>query len=146
MSEANFAALLSKSADEVEKPKTMPMGTYTFAVLEHEMGESSQKKTPFVQFTVSPRAALEDVDEEALAEVKDWQGRKMRVTFYLTDDSIFRLKDFMEHCGIDLSGRTLAEGIPETQGAMFNGYVNHESSQNDPNDFFAKITKTMLAE
>lgn len=146
MSNANFAALLDKQADQVEKPKPLPMGTFAWAILEHRFDESAKKKTPFIEFTVSPRAALDDVDEDLLAEVTNWQDKKMRLTFYLTDDSLFRLKDFMEHCGIDLTGRTIAEGIPETQGAMFNGYVQHEPMQNNPEEMFASISKTMPAE
>lgn len=146
MSNANFAALLDKKADDVEQPKTLPMGTFNWAILEHRFDESAKKKTPFIEFTVSPRGALEDVDEDLLAECTNWQDKKMRLTFYLTDDSLYRLKEFMEHCGIDLTGRTIAEGIPETQGAMFNGYVTHEPSMNDPEKVYANITKTAPVE
>jgi len=146
MTQANFAALLETNVDVIEKPKVMPMGTYAFKVLDHEFGESSQKKTPFVQFNCSPISALEDVDEELLAEIPKWQERKMRVTLYITDDSLFRLKDFLEHCGLDATDRTLAELIPEVTGAMFNGFVKQQASQNDPSEFFAFIDKTMPAE
>ena len=145
MTTANFADLLNVQADTIEKPKPLPMGTFGFVIADHEFGESAQKKTPYVQFNVSPRVAGEDVDEELLAEVKDWQGKKMRATFYLTEDSIFRLKEFLEHCGIDIEGRTLAEGIPETTGAMFNGYVKHQTAQNGT-DVFANIDSTAPAE
>lgn len=146
MSEANFAALLDRQADEIEKPKPMPMGTFTFLVKDHEFGESSQKKTPFIQFNVNPRVAQDDVDEEALAAVENWQDRNMRVTFYLTDDAMWRLTDFLEHCGIDMSGRTLAECIPETTNQMFNGYVIQQASQKNPDEMFSSIDSTAPAE
>jgi hypothetical protein len=145
MSNANFEALLNTQVDEIEKPKPLPMGTYTFGISGHEFGESAQKKTPFVKFQTTPKVAGEDVDQDMLTEVKDWQSKNMNLTFYLTDDSMFRLKDFLEHCGISTAGRTLGECIPETQGAMFNGYIKHETATNGT-DVFAQIGTTAAAE
>lgn len=142
----NFAALLDRRADEIEKPKPLPIGTYSFVVGNHDFGESAQKKTPYVQFEVSPRAALEDVDESLLAEVANWQDRKMRLTYYLTDDALFRLTEFFEHCGLDIAGQSLAELIPQAQGTMVNAYVKQQARENDPDDFYAFIDVTTPAE
>jgi hypothetical protein len=141
----NFEALLGTKLDTVEKPKVMPMGTYSFVIIDHEFGTSAQKGTPFVQFNTHPRVAQDDVDEELLSEVKNWQDRKMKVTYYLTEDSLFRLKDFLEHCQIDITGRTIAECIPETTGQMFNGYVKQQSAPNGT-DMYANIDQTSAVE
>jgi hypothetical protein len=140
---ADFASLLGQSADEIEKPKPLPMGTFTFQVGEHRFDESAKKKTPFVEFKVTPKVAQEDVDEDLLAEVKNWQEREMRLTYYLTDDAIWRLKDFLEHCGISTAGRTLGECVPETAGALVNGYVKHDVNGED---VYANISSTSVAE
>jgi len=126
MTEVNFESLLSQQADEVEKPKPLPAGTYQFAVVEHAFDTSSKKGTPFVRFQLSPIAAGEDVDQDLLAQVNNWQGKKMKFDCFLTDDAIWRLKDFLENCGINTSGRTFAECIPETAGVYVSGFIKHE--------------------
>ncbi len=124
----NFSDLLSMSAEEAKAPKPLPTGTYTFNVKGHEFGESTKKHTKYVQFNVNPINPEPDVDMEALNAFENWNQKEMRLTFYLTTDSIFRLKDFMEHCGMNISGRTFDALIPEVTGSQFNGNIEHSVS------------------
>jgi len=122
------------------------MGTYCFIVKEHEFGESTQKVTHYVEFRCTPVTPGDDVDMDALNLVTKWNEKTMRATFYLTDDSMFRLKDFLQHCGLDTDGHTLGELIPETTNAMFSGYVEHTVSNKDNETIFANIGSTAPAE
>ena len=108
----NFASLLNKPADDVKRPVTLPEGTYFGVIQGHEFGESSQKKTPFVQFNITLSHADDDVDLEGL----EVDNKKVRTTFYLTDESMYRLTDFIKSLGIETDGRTLGELIPQTTG------------------------------
>ena len=107
----DFASILDQSPTEVNRPKSLPTGTYTFIVGDWEQGKSSQKKTPFVKFSMKPVAADADVDEDELeealtgadGEANDIRSKTMSITFYTTADAIYRLDEFHEHCGIDLS-------------------------------------------
>lgn len=142
-SDVNFEALLSQNTDEVEKPKPLPAGTYQMAVKEHAFDTSSKKGTPYVRFQLTPVAPGEDVDQELLAQVNNWNQRSMKVDFYLTQDAVWRLKDFLEACGINTSGRTFAELIPETAGAFVSAFVKHEISGEDT---YANIDRVTAAE
>lgn len=141
----DFMALLGQTADSVEKPKPMPNGTYQFNIKSHEFGESSKKGTPFVEFKCSPMQPLEDVDVEALGQVKNWQAKEMRLTFYLTEDAIFMLKEFLGHLGMDTAGRTFAEMIPETVNCQFNGFCKQSFDAKKPDRVFTNIESTAPA-
>lgn len=130
--------LLGKRTSEIEKPKPLPIGNYGWLIKGHEIVESSQKKTPGVQFTVQPFEAKDDVDEDLLAEVKDPFQRNMRMTFWITEDSLWRLKEFLEMLGLGGNDESLEELIPETTGQQFIAKVRHEPSQ-DGKDQIPKV-------
>lgn len=109
---ANFAQLLRKPADEVKRPEALPDGTYFGTIQGHEFGESKQKKTPYIQFNIILTHAGDGVDTEGLEP----NGRKFRDTYYLTEDAMWRLKDFLEGLGVNTEGRSFDELIPQTQG------------------------------
>ena len=99
----NFASILGEAPSEVDRPKPIPTGTYLCRVQGSRLTTSPQKGTPFVQFTLKPISAEDDVDEEDLAEMGGLDNKTLRLTFYLTEDAVYRLDEFHEHCGIDLS-------------------------------------------
>lgn len=142
---ANFESLLSQNTDEIERPKPLPVGSYQFIVKDYELGESSQKKTPFVRFVASPVAPLEDVDQAALQAVNKWQEKSLRLDYYLTPDSQYRLKDFLQQLGLTTTGRTFSELLVEAKGQSFIGHVTHEASTRDPEAVFATIDSTTSA-
>jgi len=132
MSEApDFNELLNQSADDVKAPQPMPAGEYTFSVTRYEFDKSSQKQTPFVRYYLKPMAAGDDVDEELLAQVDDWQQKELRATFYLSEKAMFMLKNFLENaCQIETAGRTFKELIPEAVGCEVSGTVSVQQGQN----------------
>lgn len=145
---ANFNSILTNlgKPEEAERPKPFPVGSYNSVVKGHEFGESSKKKTPFVKFQIRHVAPLDDVDQAELAEVKNWQQREMGLTFYLTEDAIYRLREFADHCGVNYTGRTWAEVIPEFNGTTFTSVVEHQMNEEKPNEPpFAQIGQTAAA-
>lgn len=143
----DFKALLSTPVEETERPKPVPTGNYLFQIKSHEFVESGKKKTPGVEFRATAVEPLDDVDQELLGQVKNWQNKEFRVTFWLTEDAMFMLKDFLEkHCGLNCSGRTYAEVIAaESQGAQFVGTVAHQQSTRNKEVVFAIIESTAAA-
>lgn len=121
----NFKALLSKPAGQAERPKVLPAGDYPGIVAKFEMGESSQKKTPYVRFLVNLTGWPDDVPEEDRVTTKedgtqvaiDLSKKQQKVDFYLTEDALFRLDDFIKSVGAETSGKTYEEIIPECVGA-----------------------------
>ncbi len=112
MADVDFKSLLEKRTDEVERPKPLPAGHYFAVVTGTENGNSKEKGTPYVRFAFKIISPGDDVAQEGLEGVKV-EGRELRTDYYLTNDALFRLKDFFEACGLSLAGRTMGELIPE---------------------------------
>jgi hypothetical protein len=138
---ADFRSLLSKPMDDIVKPKPIPAGTYQGIIKAIKFDESAKKKTPFVRFTVGLQSASDDISEEDLTEAlagAELQKKELSKDFYLTDTSLYRLKDFLESLGISTEGRVLAECIPEAQNAQVLIEVTHRNSE-DGKDIFNDV-------
>lgn len=150
----NFESILDTPSEAVERPSPAPAGTYDFLVKGlPEHGESSQKKTPFVRFTLAYQAADEDVAED---ELNEWLTRKdgtvdkltekqIKITFYTTPDAMWRLTEFLEDCGVDPEGKTVRQMIDDTPNCSVRGVIGHRASE-DGEQIFAEVKKTMRIE
>ena len=141
----NFGSILDRAPSEIEKPKPLPQGSYiTVLVGQPRFDKSSKKQTEYVEFTHKLLAAQEDVDEDELKSMGGIKEKVMKNTFYLTEGAAWRLKEFLEHCGID-EADSLREMIEETPGKQVGIFVNHEASQ-DGTSVFARVGKTFVVE
>lgn len=137
----SFQDLMSKAADEIEAPKPVPPGTYILNITSTETGESAVKKTAFLRVHFSIVDACEDVDADALEEAGGMEkiaARKLRHEFYITEEALFRLKDFMGLVGFDLTGKSLGEFVPELIGNQIKASLVQKSNQ-DGTQFFTNI-------
>lgn len=129
----SFADILNRPATEVEAPKPLPVGTYLASVKGlPEFNKVGQQDRDVADFTLVLIQAEDDVDAEDLeAYGKTIQGREMRARFFLTEDALYRLKDFMEKCGIDVTDKkkTLAQLINDVPGSQVKVYVTHRPNQ-----------------
>jgi hypothetical protein len=142
----NFTSILDEQPTEVNRPKPLPEGTYVCIVGQPEEGQSSQKKTPFVKFPLRPISVLEDVDPAALEEVGGLDSKNLSTTYYLTPDSIFRLDEFHEHCGLDLTDAASRRARnAEVVNSQVLAVVKHRMSQ-DNTQSFAEVNRTAPAE
>lgn len=135
-----IANILDKPASQVERPKPIPQGHYTFLVKGLPRADkSSQKKTDYFEYTLVAQAAHEDVDEEALTE---WMTRAdgstktigdivQKPKFYLTEGAAFMLKDFIEACGVEETEyETLRQGSELPVNRQVVGLVTHRATEN----------------
>jgi hypothetical protein len=151
----NFASILDEAPTEVNRPKSLPTGTYTFVVGKWEEGKSSKKQTPFIKFNMMPISADEDVDEDELdealtaasGEVHELKSRSMSITFYITPDAAYRLDEFHEHCGLDLND-PLSRRMRSDQviNAQVKGYVAPRQQSDPDAPTYAEIKRTLPAE
>lgn len=110
----NFSGLLQKPADEIKKPVALPAGTYFGITKSREYGESKEKKTPFVRYTVGVNGPGEDT-KEVVAELGiDVTKKSLRKDFYITTDSEYRIIEFAKSCQVPTAGRSLGEVIEDT--------------------------------
>jgi hypothetical protein len=104
----NLSSILDTPTSEAERPRPLPTGTYICSVgPEVTFGASSQKGTEFVAYKLQPLDVLRDkkgdtdVDEN---ELEDMGGigslRPVTVNFYLTVDSAFRHRKFLDDLGV----------------------------------------------
>jgi len=90
-------------------------------------------------------AALDDVDQDALAEAfpDGVSGKTVENTLYLTEKSLFMLTDFLKNCGIDFEdGKSVRAAIDETPNAEVGIVIKHEPSD-DGQRIFAKVGRTV---
>ena len=141
----NFGALLDKPASDVERPKPLPQGSYHCVVKGlPRFDKSSKKFTEFVEFTLQPTSAGEDVDEEDLEAMGGIANKTIRATYYITEDALWRLKDFLGHCGIEEDG-SLRNMIDRTPNCEVIAFIKHRASE-DGQSVFAELAKTAPVE
>ena len=142
MPTVDFSAIMSKPVEAAVRPPTAPAGTYLAGIVGHEFGTSSKKGTPYCRFNFQLLAAQDDVDEAALEEaggVEFMNKKRMRYEFYLTDDAMYRLREFLEDAlELNCSGRNFDEVIPETVNMQVLLGVTHTLSD-DGKDTYANI-------
>lgn len=124
----DFNDVLNKKADEVEKPKPRPAGSYLGSIVgmpkEKKATVSGEERT-ILEFSVKLMVPQDDVSQDALAEHPDLsQWAPVRYDLWLTDD-LWGLKRFLtEVLGISGDGdKTFKEMLAEAPGrtAIFKG-------------------------
>lgn len=130
----DFAALLNKKTEDATRPPPLPAGEYLLQVGKYQFDESDKKKTPYAEFEINVLQPGADVDPNGLQGV-DLTKKKLRLTFYLTDDAFWRLRKFIEETlVINGSGRTFNQCMPETVSKQFIGVVSQVPSQKPGDD------------
>lgn len=150
----NFASIMDDSPDHVEAPKARPVGPYIFTVGNPVRGKSRKKGTPFTEFPLRCIAAEDGVDPDALEAAGGIEGFKTKITFYETEESIYRLDQFHEHCGIDLSSDNNSRRMRNDMvvNATVLGVVEHEyplDADGNPDltkEPFVRVNRTAPAE
>lgn len=143
--------ILDRPSADAKPPKTMPAGNYLCRVQGlPRFDKSSKKQTPFVEFLLVPTSAMDDVDETELAESGGLADKTIKATFYLTDNSEYRLSEFLTACGIaeeDDDGEKFShrQRIEETPNTEVIVTMIHEPSA-DGTRMYAKPGAFALAE
>ena len=138
----SFQDLLSKSVDTVKRPPALPEGTYEVLIKAHAFGESSQKKTPQVEYELQLMGTGLDVDKERLETALDGKAlseRSIRDQFYITEKALPRLREFLERAGVNIVGRPFTQCIPEAIGRRIKIFVKQEAGEGEA--IFNKVSK-----
>lgn len=149
----SFTSILDTPSDQVERPKPMPVGQYVCIVQgQPRFDKSTKKQTEFVEFLLKFNEALE-VDEDALNEwlvkpdgsSKNLAEQTIKATYYLTETALWRLNDFLDHCGAGDKSMSIRQRIAETPGCGVVVTIKHEASQ-DGSAVFARVADTAAVE
>lgn len=109
----DFTELLRKPAGEAKEPEPLPQAEFPAIIKSHEFGDNNRNKTPYVRYHLAYTGWPEGVEPVEGIDLTKKTGRK---DFYLTEDSLYRLDDFLRGLGIELEGRSYEETIPEAVG------------------------------
>lgn len=113
----NFAEILNTKADTIKKPEALPAGNYKVFVQSFEEGRVSSKGNPSLKIVMKVLEPISVADEEALSKIENLSERKVTHTMYLTEDSLWRLKEFLENAGINIEGRNLGDCVQDLVNA-----------------------------
>lgn len=147
MTAVDFTSILQQPVDDIKKPEPVPYGPYGALIKKFNFDKSSKKETPFVEYETEITQILEGVDPDLLSEYQEKMGKspigkKFSVTFYLTPDSLWRLKQFLEeHVGLDSTGKTLEQLVGEAVNNEVGLELQHSIGQKS-GESFAEIKRT----
>lgn len=107
----NFMDILNVQSENLVRPKPIAEGLYRAVVTKMEQGNSKNKGTPYLRFMEKLVQAI-DVDESN-GPVDLSSGPELRDDYYLTEKSLYRLDDYLRHCGFPANGRTIKERLQD---------------------------------
>ena len=149
---ANFSDILNKSADTIERPRPMPVGTYACVVQglpEYAIRNTKNGDSQTVAYKIKPLIPQPDVDQSQLAEFGGVGAAPVQtLTFWLgtNDDEIdknfYRVKDFVEHCGMPVTGVTRKQMLESVANAQVGIVVKHRPAP-DGSAVYTEIARTL---
>ena len=130
----DFKQLLSRPAGEGKKPQALNAGDYPAIIKSYELGDANKNKTPYVRYHIAytgwPNGEPQTNEDGEAIDLSKRQGRR---DYYLTEDAFWRLDDFLTSHGIDLTGRSYEETLPEAVGknviAEVQQYMNQQTNE-----------------
>jgi hypothetical protein len=152
---ARFSDALNRQMEDIKRPPPLPIGHYILSIpkMPSPPEPLSSNKGSFEKLTINlvTVAATDDVDPDELAEYGNPAGVQLRIDFIFNTDeaevakfegTMFRLKSFMSHCGIDADGMTLGEAMTQLAGAQVIGEVKHRPDPQNAEIVYNEVART----
>ena len=148
-----FSSILDAPATDAVRPPTLPAGHYIAMIKGLPRKDKSSKKgTDSIEYGVSflePYTDADgntDIDPTALEEFGSDAGKEMKLTFYITENSAYRHREFLENdLRLEIDGLSHWEAAQEAPGAQFVAFVRHKA-RDDGKGVFAEIGNTAPVE
>jgi hypothetical protein len=148
MNQTSFSSILDRPATESERPAAFPIGSYICIIKGLPRKDKSTKKgTDYIEYTLQPVQAIEGtVDEEALGEFGNLADKELKLTFYITEKSAYRHKEFLEDdLRLDIGDDTHWEAAQKTNGARVVVQIKH-TPRDDGKGVYSEIAGTAPVE
>jgi hypothetical protein len=145
---SSFSSILDRPASEAERPPAFPAGDYICVIKGLPRKDKSTKKgTDFIEYTLQPVSAVEGtVDEDALKQFGSFVDKILLLTFYITEKSAFRHKEFLaDDLGLDIEDESHWEAAQKTQGVQVLVHIKHRATE-DGKGVFHEIVGTAPVE
>src|SRR5262249_34625249 len=106
-----------------------------------------QKLTPAIIFTLKGFTPVGDTTTADFSKCGNLSELKMRYTLFLTENALWRLRQFLNHLGIEEGDRSLSERLSEIANKPVLVTIRHEWPKNkkDATGPFATISETAKA-
>lgn len=149
-----FAEMLDRKAEEIKAPPLLPAGLYHVrckaAAEQDEVNGRDGGLFDKVTFRLEVITPIE-VDEDALAEFGKVSGYPLRLEFmfdtaedevYKREQTLNRMKQFMENLGTFAEGMSLGEGLVSCAQGQCQAEIGHRPDKNDATKFYTEIKRT----
>ena len=118
---SDFSDLLNTSAEDAVRPPARPGGTYRGTFKSSADTISRQKRTKGMEMTFVDLEPLADVDSAAYEKYISSPAVKpeedvMTDTFWITQKSLYRIREFCEACGGSPEGKTILQMVGDAIG------------------------------
>ena len=148
---------LSQKREEIERPKLLPIGHYTWQIMDQpDERESRDGAWGFLTYPCQAAQAEADVDSDLLEEFGTLAGVRVyhRFFFPLDPDKVhereraaFAHRQFLEAAGLfEEEDDTVAEAVLRAKGAMFIAPASHSQNSEDPERFDLRLGTATPAE
>lgn len=145
----NFADVANKKVADVERPPLPPVGTYRWSITKLPIVTTSgDGKWDILTVPVRALEAMDDVD------MTDYAGEVTNITnqikfmFNKEDEaefekSLYRVRTFFEkHVKCASEDDTIAQALNSSVNQQFLGSIAWSQDKNDPELFYANLTRT----
>lgn len=155
----NFASVLDRKAEDIQRPKNLPVGHYIASVKKlPEQAKISDGRFDTLDFSLIIQSACEDIDPDELEGFgAPVAGQLVRKRFLFNTDpaeergfdlSMTALKTFLTNLDIgftDGAGMTLGEALNQSVGAFVKIQVTHRADARDASNIFTEVGATASA-
>lgn len=139
----NITDLLNKRADDVEKPKPLPPGHYLAIVSgppKIDVKQVKGEERHIADLSLKILSAGEDVDQDHLAEAGGiGNNRLMRFTFWLDEESLWKVKDTAITLGLEVEGQSIGQILQAFPNTRCTVKVVHTPARDGSGSVFANI-------
>lgn len=128
---SDYADIAELSWDEIQEPKTLPVGTYLLR-LRNAVYQAAKEadKSPVVMFVHVPKEAMDDVNSDelsALGAEYDIGENKIFTRIYIEDGSSWdQVRKLLAKHGVEAKGK-IEESLKAAKGAEVLGYLNQRA-------------------
>jgi hypothetical protein len=141
-----FQEILDKRSADIKQLKPLPQGTYRAIVNGHPtFNPVGANQTSAVNFKLTGFVPVSYIDPDVMAEYGNIAERELTLNLFLTEAAMWRLKQFLDHLGIEEGDRTLRERIAEAPNRAVIVTITHKMNPNS-DQIFANIATTAKAE
>ena len=134
----DFAKLGSTKLGDVQPPPKEPAGTYHGTIQSWKWAESRWKNKETnqpeaqVHFTIKPTEFGDDIDDDARTGINLRDKIHVAEVGVGSDAQVYYMQEMLRSMGIDVSGRSLNEALPDTVGMQVTYNIVQREGERGP--------------